>query len=65
MPLPFNTTPDLPRNAVVSFATDEEVAKRIEELVAETGLTKSELVHRAVRAALFGEQPVAAVPAHG
>jgi hypothetical protein len=58
MPLPFSTTPDLPRNLVISFATDEEVGKRIEELVDETGLTKSELVHRAVRAALVGDAPI-------
>lgn len=60
MALPFSTTPDLPRNVVISFATDEKVMEKIEDLVASTGLTKSELVHRAVRAALFGERAMTA-----
>ncbi len=63
MPLPFSTTPDLPRTVVISFATDERVVEKIQDLVASTGLTKSELVHRAVRAALFGDPAVAAPPA--
>jgi hypothetical protein len=54
--LPFDTTPVEERPESITFYTDVETARRLEELKEQTGLDRSLIVHRILKRALEATQ---------